>query len=311
MKTPVWLHYDKFHLPRMSDRLFEKIIVDAPEFGFVRCEAEEQFVAALPDADMAVTWKFRPEWTALAPKLKVIATPAAGREMIKPEPREGLETLFGTFHGEMMAETVVGMMLAFARGIKLSMDMRGKHNWPRQEISAQMFALRGSLAVILGFGHIGKWIGRLLKPFGVRLTGVNRSDMTRPVYFTENDTVVPIADLDQVLASADHLIAALPGTSETDKIINKDRLQLLSNKAFVYNVGRGNSIDATALADALQSGKLAGAGLDVYEREPLAMDSPLRLCDNVILLPHVSAMAPNYLDLFFNEFIGRIRNRNG
>lgn len=310
MKTPVWLHYDKFHLPRMSDELFAKICRDAPEFGFIRCESEEEFVAALPDADMAATWKFRPEWTALAPKLKVVATPAAGREMIKVEPREGLETTFGTFHGELMAETVVGLMLAFARGIKKSFDWRGKNDWPRQEISAQMFSLRGSHAVIVGFGHIGKWIGRLLKPFGVRLTGVNRSDLARPEYFGGGDIVVSITDLDTVLPSADHLILALPGTTGTDKIIDKRRLQLLSNKAFVYNVGRGNSVDAAALAEQLQNGALAGAGLDVFEREPLAADSPLRACDNVILLPHVSAIAPNYLDLFFVEFINRIRNRN-
>lgn len=309
MKTVVNLSYTRAPLPDMDDALFADICRKAPEMGWVHCHGEEEFLRELPGSRAAVCWRFKQEWLDLAPGLEVIATPAAGRELIRVEPRRGLELMFGTFHGELMAETVVGLMLAFARGIKATIDLHDRVLWPRAEISERMFPLRGSHALILGFGHIGKWVGKLLKPFGVRLTGVNRSDLSRPEYFEPGDEVKSITELDALLPSADHLVMVLPGGDDTRNVMDARRLSLLRNGAYVYNVGRGNSLDGAALAGELRSGRLAGAGLDVYDPEPLPADSPLRGCPNAILMPHVSAMSPNYLALFFDQFIDSMRKR--
>lgn len=210
---------------------------------------------------------------------------------------------FGSFHGENMAETAVGLVLAFCRGIKASLDRQAGEAWAREEITRTMRPLRGGTAVIVGFGNIGKWVGLLLKPFGVRVIGVNRTSVHRPEWMGAEDTVVPLSRLDAVLPEADHLLVVLPGEKSSEKVIDEKRLALLPDTSFVYNIGRGNAIDEQALAKALHEGTIAGAGLDVYEKEPLPADSPIRSCPNVILMPHVSAFGPNYLDLYLREFV--------
>lgn len=294
-------------LPHIEDRHMERLRREAPGIDWRLCREESDFLAELPDADIADVWRFEPEWLARAPRLRLVATPAAGREWIRIDSSEGPEVAFGGFHGELMAETVLGMMLAFSRGIRLGLSLQDDAPWPRAEVAASMRPLRGGRAVVLGFGGIGKWIGKLLSALGVRITGVNRSDLARPDYFGAGDSVVPLSGLDDALPACDHLILALPGSGETDRIIDAGRLALLPSTAFVYNVGRGNAIDMPALVASLRAGAIAGAGLDVFDREPLPADHPIRGCPNTILLPHVSAFSPNYLDLHLDELLPRIR----
>ncbi len=165
--------------------------------------------------------------------------------------------------------------------------------------------------MILGFGNIGRWVGRLAKPFGVRITGVRKNPGRPPEYFEAEDTQLPAERLDDVLPRADHLVLTLPGGSGTRHLIDARRLSLLPAPAVIYNVGRGSAIDEPALVAALKSGSIAGAALDVYEKEPLAADSPLRDLPNALLLPHAAAISPNYMDLFIDEFVGKFRQRYG
>lgn len=308
MKVAVYLHIKEVPLPAQDARLMAKVEALAPEIEWIDCADEDAFLARLPECEVAATWYFRPQWAARTGKLRLLATPAAGREFIDAGAAPAFEIVHGTFQGRLMAETVAGLMLAFARGIKAAIDARqGADPWPRAEITRGMRTLRGSRAVILGFGHIGKWIGRVLKQFGVRITGVNRADMSLPDYFSAGDGVAPLSALDSRLAACDHLILSLPGGAGTDGLVDARRLALLPDGAYVYNVGRGNSLDGDALARELLSGRLGGAGLDVYRPEPLPADAALRRCPNAILMPHVSAMAPDYLDLFFDELLIRLR----
>lgn len=265
-----------------------------------------EFLKALPECTIAVSWHFMAEWKEHAGKLKLLATPAAGKDWIKVKPGNGLDVVFGTFHGELMAETVVGLMLAFCRGIKDSLDHQGREPWARIEIAEKMRPLRGSRVTILGFGHIGKWVARLLKPFGVQISGVNRKDMTKPAFFEEGDQIVPLSELDNLLPTTEHLVMILPGEPTSNNVVDARRISLLPKNAFVYNVGRGNSLDTAALVSALKSGSLSGAGLDVFETEPLREDSPVRGCPNVVLMPHVSAFASNYLDIYMKELAQKL-----
>ena len=115
--------------------------------------------------------------------------------------------------------------------------------------------------------------------------------------------------LDALLPTADHLILALPATPETDGLVDAARLARLPLRAAVYNVGRGNVLDESALARALVRGRLRAACLDVFRQEPLPANSPLRTAPNILLMPHASAIAPEYLDLFLDEFIPLFRAR--
>lgn len=297
-------------LPGFEERHRRLLQDRAPALEWRLCGSKDELRRDLSEAAAALVWAFSSSWLATAPKLRLVATPAAGRDWVHVEPGPNLQVWHGTFHGELMAETLLGMVLAFTRGIKDCLDRRGEA-WPRVEIGQAMRTVRGSHAVIVGFGHIGTWVGRLLSALGVRLTGVNRTNLERPDFFGPEDRVVPMEQLDAVIPEADHLVLVLPGDTGTDKLLDARRLGLLRPDAFLYNIGRGNAVDMEALADALTAGRLAGAGLDVYPEEPLAADARIRSCPRTILLPHVSAFGPAYFDVYMKELLPAVEGMFG
>jgi phosphoglycerate dehydrogenase-like enzyme len=307
----VWLTDPVVPCWTLNARQLRRLKAELPRARVVACRGAEAFRRALPRARVAAVWVFHPDWLAQAPQLEWIATPAAGRDYFQVA-RPGLDLTYGAFHGRIMGETVAAMVLAVNRGLLANQDARAAGNpWPRDALAGIMRTLAGTHAVIVGFGHIGTWIGRNLKPFGVRLTGVRRHPRAapRPDYFARHDRLAGLERLDALLPTADHLILALPATPETDGLMSAARLARLPPRAAVYNVGRGNVLDEAALARALVRGRLRAAALDVFRQEPLPAGSPLRGAPNTLLLPHASAIAPEYLDLFLDEFIPRFRER--
>lgn len=297
-------------LPGFEPRHIAWLRENATMFDWIECRTREEFLEHLPRASAVISWVFQPEWQDIAPKLRFIGTPSAGRDLVVTRPDPDLTVTYSAFHGPLMAETVLGMMLAFLRGIKECVEHPGEV-WPRAEVGERVRHLRGSHVAILGFGHIGKWVGKLIKSFGVRLTGVNRSNLERPEYFQADDRVVGLDALDEILPEADHLIMVLPSDSGTDNIIGARRLALLRPDAYIYNIGRGNALDLPALVEALKAGRLAGAGLDVFPQEPLPADSPIIGCPRVIRLPHVSAFGPLYMDLYLEELLPKLEGKFG
>lgn len=286
-------------------RLVERL----PGATVVVCSTERTFLKELADADVALVWRFRQEWFDLAPKLKVVSTPAAGRDYFRINPPAHVTMLYGSFHDAIMGETAAALVLGAARGvIQNAAAMRGtRSNWPQRHFTGRLRTVRGAHVVILGFGAIGHHAGRLLKPFGCRITGVRRNPAgDRPAWFDKNDRVVPPTKLDAVLPTADHLLCILPSGPETDRLIDRRRLALLPPTAFIHNLGRGNVLDEAALAEALTEGRLAGAFLDVFAEEPLPATSPLRKAPNACLYPHVSAIAPDYMLLYAEELASRL-----
>lgn len=275
------------------------------------CASSAEFLDALPAADVAVVWKFRQEWFERAPRLRLLSTPAAGREYLAVTPPPGVALHFGAFHGAIMAETVLALILGLCRGVlehARELSPPRSEAWPRDHYSGRLVRLHGAHLVLLGFGHIGQWIARYAKPFGARITGIRRNPPPeRPAFLEASDRVLGLEALDATLPTADHLVLALPATPQTDRILDARRLALLPPTARVYNVGRGNAIDEEALAAALHAGRLAAAALDVCATEPLPAESPLRTAPNCHLYPHVSALAPDYLDLYFEELADRLR----
>ena len=252
--------------------------------------SERAFLRALPTATHAVVWEFRKEWFARAPKLRVLATPGAGRELL-PQDNElppGVVRINGAFHGAIMSETVVAFMFAHARGLYAAEAFRQAGDlWPRAALSPFCSRVTGTQAVILGYGKIGHAIGAKLETLGVRVTGIRRRNGNR---------------LKEACRTADWLIVALPSDTGTDDIVNAAVLRALPRRAVLINVGRGNAVDEKALAHALRTHRIAAACLDVFKREPLGADSPLAAdLPNLHRLPHASAFAPEYLPMFFRE----------
>jgi phosphoglycerate dehydrogenase-like enzyme len=277
-------------------------------------DTEESFARGLADAEMGIGWRFRQAWIDAAPRLQWLATPAAGRDYFQLTLRPGMRVTYGTFQGPLMAETVAGMVLGESRGLLEGARLQAAGQaWPREALAPRLRSVRGTHAVIVGFGRIGEWAGRLLKPFGVRVTGIRRHPDAdpRPSWMGMEDRVLSVSHLDAALADADHAILVLPRSAETDRLLDARRLALLPRRAVLYNVGRGHAVDEDALARALREGRLRAACLDVFCREPLAADSPLLQAPNLYRMPHLAAVAPEYLDRYIDELAGLWRGRCG
>ncbi|MBN2442536.1 MAG: hypothetical protein JXJ04_14370 [Spirochaetales bacterium] len=288
-----------------SQKNFIRLQHALPDCHITICSSSEEFCNELPLTTIALVWFFKEEWLSCASNLEWVVTPAAGRDYFYIPESSHIKVDYCSFHGELMGETVMAMMLSHVRGMSVARNLMGEHAWSRKRIWPHMRTLRGATVVILGFGHIGSWIGKLIKPFGVHIIGVKVSRMDPPDYFDENDSIITTAELDSVLPRADHLVLALPGNKDTTDIINKKRIDMLHEHAVIYNVGRGNAICESALIESLKNNRIEAAYLDVVKDEPLSLDSSLWDCPRLFIMPHASAIAPNYLDLFIEEFLGK------
>ena len=306
MIVALWVHSKVFANFRLGQGHLRRLKRSFPRATFIHCRSKEQFLEALPDADVACSFRFKAEWFDRAPRLRRLVSPTAGRDWFPSELPPGVRFEFSTFHGKIMAETVAGMMLSHARGLLRAFGLQQVEPWPNQRLEPFLRLLRGSRITVLGFGHIGSHIARLAKCFGALVTGVRRNPGQRPGYFTEQDHLLAADKLDEVLPQTDHLALCLPATEETEEILSERRMMLLPDNAGIYNVGRGNVIDESALAAVLRERPLCEAYLDVFREEPLAADSPLRSLPNCLILPHVSALSPEYVDLFIDELIERL-----
>ena len=257
----------------------------------IRARSEAAFLHALPKATHAIVWNFKPEWFAKAPRLKVLATPAAGQELVPTKGPKGVKIHFGHFHGAIMAESVAAFVLAWARGFFRPELKKGA--WPRTELSDKLYDVAGTKAVIAGYGNVGRAIGAKLSALGVSVAGVTRKNAKA---------------LLKLAQEADWFVMALPSTTGTDNFLNAALLRKLSRKCVVINVGRGNAIDEKALCAALKTHRLAGAYLDVRKHEPSGtvpeFGANVRGLDafwNCIITPHASAFSPRYVKLCFKE----------
>jgi phosphoglycerate dehydrogenase-like enzyme len=192
----------------------------------------------------------------------------------------------GSAWAPIVAEHTLALILGLLRRIHEAERDRAAARWRRPELVRTVASLEGAHLVIVGFGNIGREVARRARVFGARITGVARhlrDDMLA-------DRMVGGDRLAAVLPEADILVLATPMNISTANLIGAKEFSLLKPGALLINIARGGVVAEAALADALTSGRLAGAGLDVFETEPLPPDSPLWGLPNVILTQHVAGM---------------------
>jgi len=290
----------------IKSRHLERICEAFPGIRLIEAASREDFKARLPNAVWLMTWVFRPEWYEKAPKLEAVFTPAAGNDWVPPDPSGRVKNFYGHFHGRIMRESLLAMMLYFNRRLDPASDNRKKKIWDRR-IYDGAFSLFSQQVLIVGYGAIGRQMAELLKAFGARITGVKRSTAG-----FENDPsaarVVTFDRLNEALPMADHVVLALPGGPETDDLFTEQHFDLMKPGSYLYNLGRGNCYREENLVCALKNGPLAGAGLDVFPEEPLPPSSPLWTLPNALITPHASAISLEYLDLYIEEWIETVRN---
>lgn len=190
-----------------------------------------------------------------------------------------------------MAEHAIAFMLAFARALPAFFREQQRRKWRDWDNPPAFFELTGQTVLLLGTGAIGKEIAARLQAFGCRIIGARRRG--GPVEGFHD--VVTFDQLETILPEADHVISSLPMTSRTARIVDRAFIERMKPGSYFHNIGRGGTVDQDALIDALRSGHLAGAGLDVTDPEPLPEDSPLWDAPNVIITGHTSGNSPKYL----------------
>ena len=196
-------------------------------------------------------------------------------------------------HAVPMAEHVLGGILYLLRQFDVAVAQQRDRLWNRDAFVGEESRVREvseCRALILGAGGIGTEIAKRLAALGARCTGIRRRPHRGvPEGF---EAVHGVEAIDSMLSNADILIVAAPATPETRGLVTAERLDHLPHGAMVVNVARGSLLDERALAERLRDGRLAGAVLDVFEREPLPADSDLWTVPRLLLTPHVSATSP-------------------
>ncbi len=271
-----------------------------PEAKVIAAEGDE-FLRHLPAAE--IVWgALRPSQIALGKNLKLLQVQSAGVDhMLSPELSASDAVLCTTsgIHQETIAEHVLGMMLSLVRGYPTHILNQQTKTWH----PTLPELLYGQTVGILGFGAIGQAIGSRAKAFGMRVIAVRK----HPAPSACADEVVADAEIDNILPHVKHLVVALPLTPDTDNLLHRERLALLPAGAYFYNIARGKVVDEVALCELLQSGHLAGAGLDVFATEPHPPESPLWSLANVLITPHCAGALPNYRERALAIFLENLR----
>ena len=219
--------------------------------------------------------------------LKWFAAPSAGVDfLMKPgmfANEDCLITNSTGAYGVTIAEHIITVSLMMMRKLDYSYRESLKKNWTGPQLQK---SLKDCRITVLGTGDIGCCFAKRARAFEPEsITGVSRSGKCGRFDF---DDMKKVDELDYVLPYTDLLVMSLPDTPETRDILNRERLSLLPDGAYVVNVGRGTAIDEDALMECLNEGRLGGAALDVFKNEPLPEDSPLWDTKNLLITPHVA-----------------------
>jgi phosphoglycerate dehydrogenase-like enzyme len=311
-------------LRSVDDRLdvqFEPELLPTPRYpsdhhgqeGFERtAEQEARFSELVAGAEVLfgipaesperLAWAVR-----AAPGLRFVQATAAGAgqqvrraELTSDElERVAISSAAGV-HAVPLAEWSVFGLLAFAKQLprlrREAIERRWDH-YPTNE-------LRGQTLLVVGVGAIGLEVARLASAFGMRVVGVKRSTGDQLPHV---DSLHPPEELRELVADAHAIVVTLPLTDETRGLIDRDTIARMRAGAIFVNVGRGKVVDEEALIEALQSGRLAGAALDVTAKEPLPADSPLWELENVIISPHTAALSRHENERIVELFAENLR----
>ena len=192
-------------------------------------------------------------------------------------------------HGDTVAEVAVGFMLSFARLLHVYRDNQNEREWYTPDYD-RPFTLTDERLCVVGLGTIGRGIAERGNALGMDVVGVRRSGDPVPGV---SEVFTP-DDLHEAIADARFVALATPHTPATEGLIGAEELERMREDAYLINVGRGPVVDEDALVAALESGEIAGAGLDVFETEPLPEESPLWGMEEVIVSPHKGSATNRY-----------------
>jgi phosphoglycerate dehydrogenase-like enzyme len=251
----------------------------------------------LAKAHVLFAFNFPVEWVDRAPDLRWVQLASAGSDhmfragLFARKPGLQVTTASGV-HEVPISEHIVGMVLFFGRGFDRAVRNQAAHTWDRY----RPLEAYGQTVCLVGYGPIARRTAALCSALGMRCIAV-RASITEAGAGAEGEPVerfYPSSALDEALAQADYVIVAAPRTAQSERMIGAQQLAAMKRDAVLVNISRGALVDEAALVEALRDGTRRGAGLDVFEEEPLPENSPLWDMPNVLVTPHISGVNPHY-----------------
>lgn len=239
-----------------------------------------------------------------ADSLRWVQLSAAGAEhALETYPQTVALTTASGVHAVPITEHVLGMMLSFARGLHRAVRAQVRGVWEPQPAD-RIGELRDACLVVVGLGAIGAELAGRARALGMRVLGVRRrADLGTPEGV---ERVVSHEDLADLLPQADYVVLTIPYTRRTAGMFGAAELGRMKPTACLINIGRGRTVREADLVQALREGRLGGAGLDVFEEEPLPPESPLWSLENVILTAHYSGVTPRYGERLWAIFLDNL-----
>ncbi|WP_079910929.1 D-2-hydroxyacid dehydrogenase [Paenibacillus sp. 32352] len=283
----------------------QRIRQAAPGWELIHSKEKEIWLPHLKEAEIVIDWRASCESECLRPdaKLRWVQNWGAGVDKLPLQElasRGIILTNASGVHAFPISETIFGMMLGFTRKLHLSIRNQLERKWKG---AGTLGEIHGKTIGIIGVGAIGEETARIAKAFGMKVLGVRRSGGSS-VYV---DQMYDNSGLETVLRESDYVVVTLPLTDETKHRFGRAEFEQMKRTAMFINIGRGGTTDTEALVEALQNGIIAGAGLDVFEQEPLPESSPLWSLDNVIMTPHNSGSTDQYNERAFEIFMHNLQ----
>ena len=302
----------------LTDRHLSEIKKSAPGAKIIIIQNAKEWDRHRGNPDVLKTdvafGKIYGSWIKDLPKLCWIHLTTAGIDRLSThapviKARNLLITNSAGIHAMPISEHVMAMILALSRDIQRSIRRQIRRQWINRDHWEHIAELNATTLGIIGLGRIGQMVAQKAKAFNMEVLGTRHSP-TGPVPFV--DKIYGPEGLNDLLASSDWVVVAVPLTPATEGMIGESELKTMKNSAYLINIARGKIIQEKALIRALQKGWIAGAGLDVFEEEPLPENSPLWDMENVVITPHHAGVSPHHMKRRFGIFIENLkRYQNG
>ena len=314
----------------MPKPFVDRLRDEFPRHTFLEAWDRDTINRQLPDADVAFTPFIDRDVFPSAKRLRWIQSPAAGIGSLMFPELHASDVVITSARGiraRAIAEHVIGVTIALARRLPLAIRAQSAHRWAQEELDpggrgagrsrgdrgprserlegAAVWTLRGARMGIVGLGSIGREIAKLAAPFGLKVSGIRRRPEA-PSELPGVDIYGPDRLLD-VLSSSDIIVLSMPHTPDTRQIIGPRELDRMKPGALLINIARGKLVDDDAVVAALRDGRLGGAALDVFTREPLEASSPYWDLPNVIVTPHTSGAMEDYWTPLVTLFSDNLR----
>ena len=272
-----------------------RLRAELPGMTLVLAEDEAAASAAITDADGAFG-TLNPQLLARATRLRWLQSPQAappvGFYFDELVAHPVVVTNMREIFNDRIGAHIMAFVLAFARDFHTYIPQQLRSEWRPRPDNEGVVHLADATALILGVGGIGAETARLAAAFGMTVLGTDARRTTAPEGMAE---LHPPEALDALLPRADFVILTLPHTPATEGLMDRARFRRMKPSAFFINIGRGRTTRLDDLVAALRAGEIAGAGLDVFEQEPLPPGHPLWTMPNVLITPHTAGYGP-YLD---------------